>query len=95
MGEEINITNQQTEIQTQQQIEEPSKTEQPPVVDNSAVELEASKRLIAELQQQNADILKQLTESKVVNAKLMLQTPIQPARTAEEILYDMFSEKEK
>ena len=93
MGEEINITNQQTEIQTQQQIEEPPKTEQPPVINNSAVELEASKRLIEELQQQNAEIMKQLTESKVVNAKLMLQTPVQPARTAEEILNDRFSEK--
>ena len=62
-------------------------------IDNSAVELEASKRLIEELQQQNAEIMKQLTESKVVNAKLMLQTPVQPARTAEEILNDMFSEK--
>lgn len=77
----------------QQQIQEPPKTEQPPVIDNSAVELEASKRLIEELQQQNAEIMKQLTESKVVNAKLMLQTPVQPARTAEEILNDMFSEK--
>ena len=77
----------------QQQTQEPPKIEQPPVIDNSAVELEASKRLIEELQQQNAEIMKQLTESKVVNAKLMLQTPVQPARTAEEILNDMFSEK--
>ena len=93
MGEEINTTNQQMETQTQQQTQEPPKTEQLPVVVNSAVELEASKRLIEELQQQNAEIMKQLTESKVVNAKLMLQTPVQPARTAEEILNDMFSEK--
>lgn len=88
MGEENKEIEQQ-----QQQIQEPPKTEQPPVIDNSAVELEASKRLIEELQQQNAEIMKQLTESKVVNAKLMLQTPVQPARTAEEILNDMFSEK--
>ena len=88
MGEENKEIEQQ-----QQQIQEPPKTEQPPVIDNSAVELEASKRLIEELQQQNAAIMKQLTESKVVNAKLMLQTPVQPARTAEEILNDMFSEK--
>ena len=88
MGEENKEIEQQ-----QQQIQEPPKTEQPPVIDNSAVELEASKRLIEELQQQNAEIMKQLTESKVVNAKLMLQTPVQPARTAEEILSDMFSEK--
>lgn len=93
MGEEINTTNQQTETQTQQQTQEPPKTKQPQVIDNSAVELEASKRLIEELQQQNAEIMNQLTESKVVNAKLMLQTPVQPARTAEEILNDMFSEK--
>ena len=88
MGEENKEIEQQ-----QQQIQEPPKTEQPPVIDNSAVELEASKRLIEELQQQNAEIMKQLTESKVANAKLMLQTPVQPARTAEEILNDMFSEK--
>ena len=88
MGEE----NKEIEKQ-QQQTQEPPKTEQPPVIDNSAVELEASKRLIEELQQQNTEIMKQLTESKVVNAKLMLQTPVQPTRTAEEILNDMFSEK--
>lgn len=88
MGEENKEIEQQ-----QQQTQEPPKTEQPPVIDNSAVELEASKRLIEELQQQNAEIMKQLTESKVVNAKLMLQTPVQPTRTAEEILNDMFSEK--
>ena len=88
MGEENKKIEQQ-----QQQTQEPPKTEQPPVIDNSAVELEASKRLIEELQQQNAEIMKQLTESKVVNAKLMLQTPVQPTRTAEEILNDMFSEK--
>ena len=88
MGEENKEIEQQ-----QQQTQEPPKTEQPPLIDNSAVELEASKRLIEELQQKNAEIMKQLTESKVVNAKLMLQTPAQPARTAEEILNDMFSEK--
>ena len=88
MGEE----NKEIEKQ-KQKIKEQTKTEQQPVIENQAVELEASKRLIEELQQQNAEIMKQLTESKVVNAKLMLQTPVKPARTAEEILNDMFSEK--
>lgn len=64
-------------------------------VDNSAVELEAMKRLLEEQKTQISDLTKQLTETKITNAKLMLQTPVQQTRTAEEILYDMFSEKEK
>lgn len=64
-------------------------------VDNSTVELEAIKRLYEEQKTQIAELTKQLTETKITNAKLMLQTPVQQTRTAEEILYDMFSEKEK
>lgn len=43
----------------------------------------------------SAELTKQLTETKITNAKLMLQTPVQQSRTAEDILNDMFSEKEK
>lgn len=62
---------------------------------DSTVELEAMKRLLEEQKTQISDLTKQLTETKITNAKLMLQTPVQQTRTAEEILYDMFSEKEK
>ena len=62
---------------------------------DSTVELEAIKRLYEEQKTQIAELTKQLTETKITNAKLMLQTPVQQTRTAEEILYDMFSEKEK
>ena len=65
------------------------------VVDSSAVELEAIKRLYEEQKTQIAELTKQLTETKITNAKLMLQTPVQQSRTAEDILNDMFSEKEK
>lgn len=65
------------------------------VVDNSTVELEAIKRLYEEQKTQIAELTKQLTETKITNAKLMLQTPVQQSRTAEDILNDMFSEKEK
>lgn len=64
-------------------------------VDNSTVELEAIKRLYEEQKTQIAELTKQLTETKITNAKLMLQTPVQQSRTAEDILNDMFSEKEK
>ena len=64
-------------------------------VDNSTVELEAIKRLYEEQKTQIAELTKQLTETKIANAKLMLQTPVQQSRTAEDILNDMFSEKEK
>lgn len=64
-------------------------------VDSSTVELEAIKRLYEEQKTQIAELTKQLTETKITNAKLMLQTPVQQSRTAEDILNDMFSEKEK
>lgn len=64
-------------------------------VDSSAVELEAIKRLYEEQKTQIAELTKELTETKITNAKLMLQTPVQQSRTAEDILNDMFSEKEK
>lgn len=59
-------------------------------VDNSTVELEAIKRLYEEQKTQIAELTKQLTETKITNAKLMLQTPVQQSRTAEDILNDMF-----
>lgn len=62
---------------------------------DSTVELEAMKRLLEEQKTQISDLMKQLTETKITNAKLMLQTPVQQSRTAEDILNDMFSEKEK
>lgn len=62
---------------------------------DSTVELEAMKRLLEEQKTQISDLTKQLTETKITNAKLMLQTPVQQSRTAEDILNDMFSEKEK
>ena len=65
------------------------------VVDSSAVELEAIKRLYEEQKTQIAELTKELTETKITNAKLRLQTPVQQSRTAEDILNDMFSEKEK
>ena len=64
-------------------------------VDSSAVELEAIKRLYEEQKTRIAELTKELTETKITNAKLMLQTPVQQSRTAEDILNDMFSEKEK
>lgn len=62
---------------------------------DSTVELEAMKRLLEEQKIQISDLTKQLTETKITNAKLMLQTPVQQSRAAEDILNDMFSEKEK
>lgn len=62
---------------------------------DSTVELEAMKRLLEEQKTQISDLTKQLTETKITNAKLMLQTPVQQSRAAEDILNDMFSEKEK
>ena len=38
---------------------------------------------------------KQLMEAKVTNAKLIMQTPVAQQREAEEIINDMFGEKEK
>lgn len=64
-------------------------------VDNTTVELEAMKRVLDEQKNQISDLTKQLTEAKITNAKLMLQTPVQQTRTPEDILNDMFSEKEK
>lgn len=62
---------------------------------DSTVELEAMKRLLEEQKTQISDLTKQLAETKITNAKLMLQTPVQQSRTAEDILNDMFSGKEK
>lgn len=62
---------------------------------DSTVELEAMKRLLEEQKTQISDLTKQLTETKITNAKLLLQTPVQQSRAAEDILNDMFSEKEK
>ena len=64
-------------------------------IDNSAVELEASKRIIEEQKKQMEEMQKQLMEAKVTNAKLIMQTPVTQQREAEEIINDMFSEKEK
>lgn len=90
MGEE----NKDTTV-TNQETKDTTVTKDTTGVDNSAVELEAVKRLLEEQKTQISDLTKQLTETKITNAKLMLQTPVQQTRTAEEILYDMFSEKEK
>ena len=64
-------------------------------IDNSAVELEASKRIIEEQKKQMEEMQKQLMEAKVTNAKLIMQTPVVQQREAEEIIDDMFSEKEQ
>ena len=64
-------------------------------IDNSAVELEASKRIIEEQKKQIEEMQKQLMEAKVTNAKLIMQTPVTQQREAEEIINDMFGEKEK
>lgn len=93
MGEEnkdttTNETNTDTTVTNQE-------TKDNTAVDNSTVELEAIKRLYEEQKTQIAELTKQLTETKITNAKLMLQTPVQQSRTAEDILNDMFSEKEK
>lgn len=93
MGEENKDT---TTIETNTDTTITNQETQPTTgVDNSTVELEAVKRLYEEQKTQIAELTKQLTETKITNAKLMLQTPVQQTRTAEEILYDMFSEKEK
>ena len=41
------------------------------------------------------EMQKQLMEAKVTNAKLIMQTPVTQQREAEEIINDMFGEKEK
>ena len=64
-------------------------------IDNSAVELEASKRIIEEQKKQMEEMQKQLMEAKVTNAKLIMQTPVTQQREAEEIINEMFGEKEK
>ena len=64
-------------------------------IDNSAVELEASKQIIEEQKKQIEEMQKQLMEAKVTNAKLIMQTPVIKQREAEEIINDMFGEKEK
>lgn len=93
MGEEIKDT---TTIETNTDTTVTNQETQPTTgVDNSTVELEAMKRLLEEQKTQISDLTKQLTETKITNAKLMLQTPVQQTRAAEEILYDMFSKKEK
>lgn len=93
MGEENKDT---TTIETNTDTTVTNQETQPTTgVNNSTVELEAIKRLYEEQKTQIAELTKQLTETKITNAKLMLQTPVQQTRTAEEILYDMFSEKEK
>lgn len=93
MGEENKDT---TTIETNTDTTVTNQETQPTTgVDNSTVELEAIKRLYEEQKTQIAELTKQLTETKITNAKLMLQTPVQQSRTAEDILNDMFSEKEK
>lgn len=86
MSEEIKTTEQVTETQTQ----ETSTTEQQQTVDNSTVELEASKQLLAEKDKTIENLQKQLMDAKVANAKLIMQTPVAQVREAEEILHDMF-----
>lgn len=93
MGEENKDT---TTIETNTDTTVTNQETQPTTgVNNSTVELEAIKRLYEEQKTQIAELTTQLTETKITNAKLMLQTPVHQTRTAEEILYDMFSEKEK
>lgn len=90
MGEENKDTSTEINTDTTSTIQESQTT-----IDNSAVELEASKRIIEEQKKQMEEMQKQLMEAKVTNAKLIMQTPVVQQREAEEIINDMFSEKEK
>lgn len=86
MGEEIKTTEQTTETQTQ----DAPKLEQKPTIDDSTVELEASKQLLSEKDKTIETLQKELMDAKVANAKLIMQTPVTQVREAEEILNDMF-----
>lgn len=86
MSEEIKTMEQVTETQ----IQETPATEQQQTVDNSTVELEASKQLLTEKDKTIENLQKQLMDAKVANAKLIMQTPVAQVREAEEILNDMF-----
>lgn len=93
MGEEIKDTNTtETNTDTTSGTQE---SQTPAGIDNSAVELEASKRIIEEQKKQMEEMQKQLMEAKVTNAKLIMQTPVAQQREAEEIINEMFGEKEK
>ena len=86
MGEEIKTTEQTIEPHTQ---DAPS-PEQKSTIDNSTVELEASKQLLSEKDKTIETLQKELMDAKVANAKLIMQTPVTQVREAEEILNDMF-----
>ena len=87
MGEENKKTTEQT-IETQTQ--DVPNLEQKPTIDNSTVELEASKQLLSEKDKTIETLQKELMDAKVANAKLIMQTPVTQVREAEEILNDMF-----
>jgi len=86
MGEEIKTTEQTIETQTQ----DAPNQEQKSTIDNSTVELEASKQLLSEKDKTIETLQKELMDAKVANAKLIMQTPVTQVREAEEILNDMF-----
>ena len=86
MGEEIKTTEQTTETQ----IQDATKPEQKSTIDDSTVELEASKQLLSEKDKTIETLQKELMDAKVANAKLIMQTPVTQVREAEEILNDMF-----
>ena len=87
MGEEDKKTTEQT-IETQTQ--DVPNPEQKTTIDNSTVELEASKQLLAEKDKTIETLQKELMDAKVANAKLIMQTPVTQVREAEEILNVMF-----
>ena len=86
MGEEIKTTEQTIETQTQ----DAPNLEEKSTIDNSTVELEASKQLLSEKDKTIETLQKELMDAKVANAKLIMQTPVTQVREAEEILNDMF-----
>ena len=86
MGEEIKTTEQTTETQ----IQDATNPEQKSTIDDSTVELEASKQLLSEKDKTIEILQKELMDAKVANAKLIMQTPVTQVREAEEILNDMF-----
>ena len=86
MGEEIKTTEQTTETQ----IQDATNPEQKSTIDDSTVELEASKQLLSEKDKTIETLQKELMDAKVANAKLIMQTPVTQVREAEEILNDMF-----
>ena len=87
MGEEIKTREEPTETQTQNA---PNLEEKKSTIDNSTVELEASKQLLSEKDKTIETLQKELMDAKVANAKLIMQTPVTQVREAEEILNDMF-----